>query len=236
MNFIGAIADRVGRFEFADGGTLFLDEIGEISPSIQVKLLRVLQEKRFERVGGSRTIEVDVRLLAATNRDLEKAVADKQFREDLYYRLNVIPIFILPLRERQEDIPILVEHFLERAKKEHRKRLSLTPLALETMMRYPWPGNVRELENCIERMVIMSKGEKIDMDDLPLSIRIARQKPLITKDAPLPELVGEMEKRRIEEVLEKHHGVQARAARQLGLTPRQLGYKIKKYSLENLVK
>jgi len=234
--FTGAIAERVGRFEFADGGTLFLDEIGEITPSIQVKLLRVLQEKRFERVGGSRTLEVDVRLVAATNRDLEKAVSDGHFREDLYYRLNVIPIFIPPLRERREDIPLLVEYFLDRAKKEHRKSLSLTPSALETMMRYPWPGNVRELENCIERMVIMFKGETIDVDDLPLSIRLALQEPPVPKDAPLPDLVGEMEKRRIEDVLKKYHGIQARAARHLGLTARQLGYKIKKYHLKNLAR
>ena len=159
--FTGATQKRQGRFELADGGTLFLDEIGEISPTTQVKLLRVLQETRFERVGGDKTIEVDVRLIAATNRDLEKAIREGTFREDFYYRLNVVPIFLPSLRDRKEDIPLLVERFLQKFNTQNNKRVKLIPAVTDLLTHYDWPGNVRELENCIERMVVMTKSETI---------------------------------------------------------------------------
>jgi len=160
--FTGAQSERKGRFELAHGGTLFLDEIGEISPAFQTKLLRVLQEREFERVGGSRSIKVDVRLITATNRDLEKAVVKGDFRADLYYRINVVSIFIPPLRERREDIPYLVEHFLEKFRLENNRELSISPRALNIMVNCFWPGNVRELENCVERTATMMRGEVID--------------------------------------------------------------------------
>ncbi|CUV66591.1 Transcriptional regulator, NifA subfamily, Fis Family (fragment) [Sulfurovum sp. enrichment culture clone C5] len=160
---------RKGRFELADGGTLFLDEIGDISPSAQVKLLRVLQEREFERVGGAKTIKVNVRLVAATNRPLEQMVKEGKFREDLYYRLNVIPIDLPPLRERGDDIRLLVNFFLERSMKNHKKCVVITEEAMGELMRYRWPGNIRELENTIERIVLMgSEEDGISADDMRL--------------------------------------------------------------------
>jgi len=169
--FTGATDMRRGRFELADTGTLFLDEIGEIDAATQVQLLRVLQDRKFERLGGSRTLAVDVRLVAATNRDLEKAVSEGVFREDLYYRLNVIPIFLPPLRQREGDILMLVEHFLQRFNSEHSKTTTFSREALRRMLRYPWPGNVRELENAVERLVVLAHGSLLQEDDLPLAIR-----------------------------------------------------------------
>ena len=166
--FTDAKETRKGRFELADGGTLFLDEIGDISASAQVKLLRVLQEREFERVGGSKTIKVNVRLVAATNRNLEQMVQDGKFREDLYYRLNVIPIDLPPLRERGEDIKLLVNFFLERSMKNHKKRVVITDEAMDKLMNYPWPGNVRELENTIERIVLMGDEDGISADGMML--------------------------------------------------------------------
>jgi len=172
--FTGAAAQKPGRFELAHQGTLFLDEVAEIPPTLQVKLLRVLQEREFERVGGTKTIKVDVRLVAATNKDLEKAVAEKQFREDLYYRLQVIQVFVPPLRERREDIPALVEHFLAKYNAENGRKLKyVSKETLDLLMRYPYPGNVRELENAIERAVVMADRDatEITPDLLPMSIR-----------------------------------------------------------------
>ncbi|MCS6949570.1 MAG: sigma-54 dependent transcriptional regulator [Armatimonadota bacterium] len=174
--FTGATTQRQGRFELAHGGTLFLDEIGEVSLAIQVKLLRVLQEHAFERLGGNKTIKVDVRLIAATNKDLKQMVEQRTFREDLYYRLHVIEIYLPPLRERREDIPLLVEHFLRRYNEENGRRLqAATPEALEALMRYHWPGNVRELENTIERAVVLADpdAEWLTPDLLPRSITAA---------------------------------------------------------------
>jgi two-component system nitrogen regulation response regulator NtrX len=169
--FTGAIQTRRGRFEVADGGTIFLDEIGDMSLMTQAKILRTLQENRFERVGGSETREVDVRVIAATNKDLEVEMAEGRFREDLYYRLNVIPIYVPPLRQRREDIAPLLEHFLERASVQSSGlKKSLSPKALERLAAYPWPGNVRELQNIVERLVLMSPGPTIDVGDLPTQI------------------------------------------------------------------
>jgi transcriptional regulator with GAF, ATPase, and Fis domain len=166
--FTGAINTRIGRFELAQGGTLFLDEVGELDPSLQVKLLRVLQEREFERVGGVKTIKVDVRILAATNKDLENATRDGKFREDLFYRLNVIPLHLPPLRKRVEDISLLMAHFVQEfAKKRKREPFTVSPEAMECLMKYRWPGNVRELENLIERLTILVSGNVVQLSDLP---------------------------------------------------------------------
>ena len=168
--FTGAISQKVGRFELAHRGTLFLDEVGDIPPELQPKLLRVLQEQEFERLGGTRTIRVDVRLVAATNRDLARMVADGRFREDLYYRLNVFPLVLPPLRERPDDIPRLVRHFTQRFARRMGRRIETIPTAvMEALARYPWPGNVRELQNVIERAVILSPGPtlQVPLGDLP---------------------------------------------------------------------
>ncbi|SDG57649.1 PAS domain S-box-containing protein [Thermoanaerobacter thermohydrosulfuricus] len=170
--FTGAVTQKIGKFELADGGTIFLDEIGDIPPEIQVKLLRVIQEKEFERVGGIKTIKVDVRIIAATNKDLEKAIKEGTFREDLYYRLNVIPVILPPLRERRGDIPLLVEHFIEKLNKKLNKNVKkVTKKAMQALIYYDWPGNIRELENIIERCITSSDTDYIDYEDLPQYIR-----------------------------------------------------------------
>ncbi|PIQ87380.1 MAG: nif-specific transcriptional activator NifA [Candidatus Omnitrophica bacterium CG11_big_fil_rev_8_21_14_0_20_45_26] len=237
--FTGANASKAGRFEMANGGTLFLDEIGEINKSIQVKLLRVLQEKEFERVGGTETIRVDIRLLTATNRDLEKEVREGRFREDLYYRLNVIPIFIPALRDRREDIPLLVKYFIEKFNLENNKKIfHLSQEAWDHVMGYSWPGNVRELENAIERAVIMCQSDTILRDHFPIDLQ-ARIKPftLVTEESEennnLKEAVETIEKRMISRVLEKIGGNKRKAAQMLGVTERILGYKVRKYGINS---
>lgn len=238
-SFTGAVVSREGRFEQADDGTLFLDEVGDLSRQIQVKLLRFLQDKKFERVGGKKTLSVDVRIIAATNRNLEGAVAEGQFREDLYYRLNVVPIYLPPLRERKEDIPPLVGHFLSCFNAENGKRVKLSSAAMDLIMEYSWPGNVRELENCVERMVVMAEREAISPEEVPLpyghftSLAPSAPGPLPQEKAPpLTQTLEELERKRIEEALKRCGGVQARAARLLGITQRQIGYKIKKFGIE----
>jgi Nif-specific regulatory protein len=235
--FTGAVNDKKGRFEMADEGTLFLDEIGDIPPSTQVKLLRVLQERRFERVGGSKGITVDVRIIAATNRNLEDAVKEGKFREDLYYRLNVVPIRIPSLRERKEDIPPLVGHFLQLYNEENGRDVKISNEALDTLLIYDWPGNVRELENCIERMIVMAKNDLIMTEDVPITI----DTKLLNHQSDMSSVYGQartldhtiefMEKEKIIEALKRAGYVQAKAARQLGITSRQIGYKIKKYGI-----
>jgi len=235
--FTGALKTRRGRFELADKGTLFLDEIGDMSLATQIKLLRVLQERAFERVGGSRSLTVDVRIIAATNADLEEAVRARRFREDLYYRLHVVPVVLPPLRERKEDIPLLVGHFLQRFNAENRKGLKISSAAMDLIVGYDWPGNVRELENCIERMVVMARREVVAPEDVPLPISL--HTPVPTPRVPLPETpaatlpraVAEIERERLLEALRRSGGVQTRAAALLGITPRQLGYKLKKYHI-----
>ena len=231
--FTGAMALRKGRFELADEGTIFLDEIGDLPVTLQPKILRVLQEKEFERVGGEKTIKVDVRLVAATSRNLENLVADGRFREDLYYRLNVVPVYLPPLRERKEDIGLLSDYFLKKYNRENNKSIKISAEALQVFSDYEWPGNVRELENTIERLVVMSKGEVISKSDLPATIR---EQSLKTKYAPqsrdnLPLTVEVIERDRIIDALNKTGWVQARAAKMLGITPRQIGYKIARYKL-----
>lgn len=232
--FTDARETRKGRFELADGGTLFLDEIGDISSSAQVKLLRVLQEREFERVGGSKTIKVNVRLVAATNRNLEQMVKDGKFREDLYYRLNVIPIDLPPLRERGEDIKQLVNFFLERSIKNHKKRVTITEEAMDTLCSYPWPGNVRELENTIERIVLMGNEDGITKYDMLLLLPALNDQKLKSDYKPISKkslTLEELEKEAIIEALENNDNNQSNAASELGITLRQMGYKIKKYEL-----
>jgi transcriptional regulator with GAF, ATPase, and Fis domain len=232
--FTGAVRQRRGRFELADGGTLFLDEIGEITPATQVKLLRVLQEKTFERVGGESTIQVDVRLVAATNRDLEAAVRNGSFREDLFYRLYVIPLELPALRRRREDIPLLCDHFLDRLAREMaRPRPTLQEEALKLLMQYDWPGNVRELENVLERAFVLCDGSTIGIADLPFSGRGAEPASWLPPGVvPLREAVELLEKELITRALEEARGVKQEAARRLGLKPSVLYYKLEKYGFQ----
>jgi Nif-specific regulatory protein len=195
----------------------------------------VIQEKEFERVGGEKTIRVDVRLITATSRNLEDLVAQGRFREDLYYRLNVVPLFLPPLRDRSEDIPLLVEHFLKKFNEENGRKVSLTAEVIDTFLSYDWPGNVRELENTIERLVVMSDGKSIKLADLPISMRdqtLKKHYATQGRDALLP-TIEEIEKTRILEALNRTGWVQSRAARILGITARQIGYKIKKHNLQH---
>jgi Nif-specific regulatory protein len=236
--FTGAIKMRHGRFEMAHKGTLFLDEIGDISPATQVKLLRVLQERTFERVGGNRPITVDVRIIAATNTDLEAAVRTRHFREDLYYRFHVVPIVLPPLRERKEDIPLLVGYFLQRFNTENHKQLKISSAAMDLIVGYDWPGNVRELENCVERLVVMARRDIVAPEDVPLSVTwhrptaLPEASPPETDAASLPKTIAGLERERLLEALRRCGGVQTRAAALLGITPRQLGYKVRKYRID----
>jgi Nif-specific regulatory protein len=232
--FTDAKETRKGRFELADKGTLFLDEIGDISASAQVKLLRVLQEREFERVGGSKTIKVNVRLVAATNRDLEQMVKDGDFREDLYYRLNVIPIDLPPLRKRGNDIKLLVNFFLERSMKNHKKRVTITDEAMDKLMGYPWPGNVREMENTIERIVLMGDEAGISAADMLLLLPALNNEKLVDEYKTIPienKTLDELEKEALIKAMKECDNNQSQAAKMLGITVRQIGYKIKKYGI-----
>jgi DNA-binding NtrC family response regulator len=228
--FTGAASRRDGRFHAADGGTLFLDEIGEISPLVQVKLLRFLQEHAFERVGGNDTIKVDVRVVAATNRDLEKAVAEGKFREDLYYRLNVVNVEMPPLRERPSDIPLLAEHFLQKYAAENAKPTArFSTAALERLVEYSWPGNVRELENVVERAVVMSRGEEVEERDLPQAVAEA-VRPGSRGAPPIPgSTLEDIECYAILSTLESTGGSTSRAAEILGISVRKVQYKLHAY-------
>ncbi len=224
--FTGALTQRKGRFEMADAGTLFLDEIGEISASFQAKLLRVLQEGEFERVGGGRTIRVDVRVIAATNRDLEAEVDQGKFREDLYYRLNVMPILLPPLRERVEDIPEIARYLVDKVAQQQQRPLTITDSALRILLHHAWPGNVRELENCIERAAVMSEDGTIDRDLILVSGIEERVSPLRGGGAVDLDDPGLDERERVIAALEQAGWVQAKAARLLGMTPRQIAYRV----------
>jgi Nif-specific regulatory protein len=228
--FTGALVTRKGRFELANGGTILLDEIGDLPVTLQPKILRVLQEKEFERVGGEKTIKVDVRLIAATSRNLEELVLKGKFREDLYYRLNVVPIFMPALRERKEDILPLTEHFLKRFNDENRKNVSISAKALKILAGYTWPGNVRELENTIERLVVMSNGKSVELADLPINLKVTSSRENLHKES-LISGIEEMERSSILHALEETGWIQAKAARILGITSRQIGYKMKKYAI-----
>jgi transcriptional regulator with GAF, ATPase, and Fis domain len=246
-SFTGALNTRIGRFERAHGGTLFLDEIGELEPSLQVKLLRVLQEREFERVGGVKTIKVDVRILAATNKDLERAMKENRFREDLYYRLHVIPVSIPPLRERAEDIPLLVDYFNRQySYKRGRESLTFSPDAMQCLMGFSWPGNVRELENLIERLVILTSGSLVRTSDLPEKFiqHTDSRKQFLAESADLQDIaipevgidmnamLNTMERSLILKALEKTGWVKNRAAKLLGLNRTTLIEKMKKMEIE----
>jgi len=266
--FTGATSERKGRFELATGGTLFLDEIGEISQNFQAKLLRVLQEGEFERVGGNKTLKVDVRLVAATNKDLEAAVQQGNFRADLYYRLNVVPIFLPPLRDRQGDIPLLALYFLKRFNEENARNLSFSDQALHVLQSCAFPGNVRELENCVTRAATMTRGDVIGDLDLacrrdsclssvlwnkrPVPVPVPVPTPPIPAAVPPPPIAAPfealasestsdaggddggrlVERERLIQAMERCGWVQAKAARLLGLTPRQIGYALKRHGIE----
>ncbi|MBS1138984.1 MAG: Helix-turn-helix, Fis-type:Nif-specific regulatory protein [Proteobacteria bacterium] len=243
--FTGAVESRKGRFEQAHGGTLFLDEIGEVSPAFQAKMLRILQEGEFERVGGSKTIKVDVRIIAATHRDLETAVEMGDFREDLFYRLNVMPLFLPPLRERIEDIPEIARHLLGKIGNDQKRKLTLTDMANRRLASHEWPGNVRELENCLERAAVLSDDGHIDVDLIRFPSARERTSPRPIRTAPtafsppsasIPEIdINDpdlSEKERVIAALEQAGWVQAKAARILGMTPRQIAYRIQTLNIE----
>jgi len=224
--FTGAYRDKPGRFELADGGTLFLDEIGDLSPAIQVKLLRVLEEQQFERVGGTKTIKVDVRLIAATNKNLKQAIRDGTFREDLYYRLNVLPISIPSLRERKQDIVQLVRYFLQ--KYGMQKRVKVSTQVMELLLQYDWPGNIRELENAVEYALLHCKGDEILLPHLPPDIvSFSRQRGEETMQKPLEE----SEKEAVRRALTESGGNRLQAARRLGISRTTLWRKMKKHAL-----
>jgi len=238
-SFTGAVANKAGLFEVANGGTVFLDEIGETSPTMQVKLLRVIQEREFRRVGGTRDLKVDVRIVAATNKDLEKAVADGSFREDLYYRLDVIPIHLPPLRMRSGDIPLLARHFLERFAKLNGKPVpTLTPEAMHLLLAHEWRGNVRELENLIERAVAFASDTKITEEDIggwlhrPSASPQAQPTDLPADGLDLEELISRIEKDLLLKALERAKWVKKKAARLLRLNTRSFRYRLEKYAIK----
>jgi DNA-binding NtrC family response regulator len=238
--FTGAIAQRRGRFEMADGGTLFLDEISEIDPAIQVKLLRVLEERTFERVGGNEQVEVDIRLVAATNRDLRQRVGEGKFREDLFFRLDVVNITLPPLRVRDGDVPLLCAHFLNEFNAKHGKQVAgLTPEALNALTVYRWPGNVRELRNTVEKMVVLARSDKLTARDIPSNIREETRgetgggggAPARTaEDASL----ANAERAMIYAALERHGGNRTRAAETLGISRRTLHRKLRQYEQQRI--
>ena len=230
--FTGAESRKKGRFELAEGGTLFLDEIGEVNPPTQVKLLRVLQQREFERVGGTETVKANVRLIAATNKDLEKAMAAGTFREDLYYRLNVFTMFVPPLRERKPDLLLLADHFLEKFAREHHRNIKrISTPAIDMLASYHWPGNVRELENTLERAVLMCDGEVIHGHHLPPSLQTAEASGTVTRVA-LRDAVTAYEKDLIQDALKTTRGNRAKAARLLDTTERIVNYKVRTYGID----
>ncbi len=244
--FTGANTTKKGKFELANGGTIFLDEIGDMPLLLQSKILRVLQEKEVERLGGSKPIKVDVRIIAATNKNLEKMVYEGTFREDLYYRLNVISVHIPPLKERKEDIPLLIYFFLDKFNKMYGKNLTISKELVNLLTEYDWPGNVRQLQNTMERMVILAKSNQLSFEDLPVDIKnkIKNMKKseetkdiqiksdnLVLQKSQLPKTVQELEKQAIEDALQKSGYVIKKAAKLLGMTPRQVRYRMEKYNI-----
>jgi Nif-specific regulatory protein len=231
-SFTGAIAQRRGRFELASGGTLFLDEIGDLSPATQIRLLRVLQEKEFERVGGTETVKTDVRIIAATNRDLETLIEEGRFRQDLYYRLNVFPIHVPPLRDRKTDIMLLADHFVEKYSRAHGKNVRrISTPAIDMLVSYHWPGNVRELENCIERAVLLSADEVIHGHHLPPTLQTAEATGTVPPSDLQAALDG-VEREMILDALKSSRGNMAKAARGLGISERLMGLRIRKHGIE----
>jgi DNA-binding NtrC family response regulator len=240
--FTSAVGQRKGRFEMADKGTIFLDEVGDVPPAMQAKLLRVLQERCFERVGGTEIIEVDVRIIAATNRSLQRLVKHGTFREDLYYRLNVVKIDLPPLRERSEDIPLLAAHFAQKYARPGESPKQISPPAMEALLNYRWPGNIRELENIIERAIVTSHDHVIQRENLPAEILMPHPPKLpfhINLDRPLPELLREVaatiEQQYIHKALRKAHGNVGRCAQICGMSRRSVTAKIAEYKLDKSI-
>jgi Nif-specific regulatory protein len=230
--FTGADQRKMGRFEVAEGGTLFLDEIGDVNLSTQIKLLRVLQEREFERLGSTTPIRANVRLVAATNQDLERAIAERTFREDLYYRLNVFSIFVPPLRERKSDVMLLADHFLLKYAREHRKKIKrISTAAIDMLTAYHWPGNVRELENVIERAVLVADGQVIHGHDLPPTLQTAEASDTVPNRS-LEAAVEQLERDMIQDALKTTRGNRAKAARLLDTTERVIGYKVGKLGID----
>ncbi len=239
-SFTDAITKKLGQFELADQGTIFLDEVGELAPSLQAKLLRVIEQGEFMRVGGKQSIHVDVRIIAATNRDLERAMREGTFRSDLYYRLNVVSLHLPPLRERPEDLPLLIKHFITTKSAQigmHEKRIS--PEAVDALLRYPWPGNVREIENVIERILVLSDHEPIGLEDLPEQVRIGRvetssiQQQVLRQEKSLTDAVDDFEREIIRAALQHVEFNQTRAADLLGTTRRILKYRMDKLGIQS---
>jgi two-component system NtrC family response regulator len=231
--FTGADKSRIGRFEQGDEGTIFIDEIGDIPIELQTKFLRVLQENYFQHLGGNKQINVDIRVVAATNKNLEEMIKKGTFREDLYYRLNVMTISIPPLRERKEDVPLLLDYFLKKSEKEIGKEIKgFSREAFDALMKYDYPGNVRELENIISRSIILCRGEQISLDDLPLNVFSPNEKNTTKAYNGLEQQVGTLEKNLIISELRRCGGNQSQVARNLKITERKLRYKIKKYGLQ----
>jgi two-component system NtrC family response regulator len=235
--FTGAVSMKKGRFELADGGTLFLDEVGEMPPSLQVKLLRVLQEMEFERVGGTKTIKVDVRLLAASNRKLKEDVDMGIFREDLFYRLNVVQVEVPALKDRTEDIPLLVAHFIEKFQTSKSKKIELAPEVWKVLYSYGWPGNIRELENTIEGALVMSVDDTITLEDLPAYMLLKKEEgridldKIVPQDLTLDKALEQIEEKLIVRALKSSNNVQSRAAEMLGISRHSMHYKMKKYRM-----
>ncbi|WP_372752738.1 sigma-54 interaction domain-containing protein [Mariniflexile sp.] len=230
--FTGASEAKKGRFELADGGSIFIDEIGELSAPLQIKLLRVLQEKQFERLGSSKTIDCNVRIITATNRNLENAIVEEKFREDLYYRLNVFPIYMPALRERLNDIPLLADHFIQKANTKNGTNIKrISSSALDALMIYHWPGNIRELENCIERAAIISTDQVIRIENLPPTLQTAQSTSTFSKGT-LDVIVEKVEKQLIIDCLTFEKGNVMRASKELGISNRKLGLRIEKYGID----
>ena len=230
--FTGAIATRKGRFEIAHGGSIFMDEIGDLSPTTQIKLLRVIQEKEFERVGGTATIKTNVRVITATNRPLEQLIRETKFREDLYYRLNVFPIHVPPLRERKTDIPLLADFFIERySRLNHKAVRRISTPAIDMLMSYHWPGNVRELENCVERAVLLSADSVIHGHHLPPTLQTAEASGT-THSGTLESTLHAVERDLILDALKASRGNRAKAARALGISERIMGLRVEKLGID----
>lgn len=230
--FTGAHQRRQGRFELANNGTIFLDEIGDLSPATQIKLLRVLQEREFERVGGTETIKVNVRIIAATNRNLEQLMERNKFRRDLYYRLNVFPVYLPPLRERKTDIPLLADHFVEKYSRQNNKSVKrISTGAIDMLMSYHWPGNVRELENCMERAVLLASDEVVHGHHLPPTLQTAEASGTV-EPGSLKEKLDNVERSIIQDALKSARGNMTKAARQLGITERIMGLRVKKHGID----